>query len=130
MSVRHLLARHNLIPKRSLGQNFMVSEGALNRLADAALLAPGDVIIEVGAGLGHLTEVLAERVGQHGRIIAVEIDQRLMPLLRIRLARTPWVEPILADALTLNPGALLGDLPYKVAATCLTTSPRPSPATS
>lgn len=116
MSIRQLLEEHNLEPRKSLGQNFMISEGALNALADAAQLAPGDVALEVGAGLGHLTAVLAQRVGAEGRVIAVEMDQQMMPVLRMQMAAYPQVELVLGDMLELTPGDLTSGAAYAVAA--------------
>ena len=116
MSAAQLLKRHNISPKKSLGQNFLVDERALARVADAASLKPGEAVLEIGAGLGHLTQVLAERVGSAGEVVAVEIDQRLMPLLRMRLASYQQVNLVLGDMLELEPGPLMNRRPYKVAA--------------
>ena len=116
MSVAQLLKRHDIIPKKSLGQNFLVDRQALTRVTDAASLKPGEKVLEIGAGLGHLTEVLAERVGDAGEVVAVEIDQRLMPLLRMRLASYQQVNLVLGDMLELEPGQLMNQQPYKVAA--------------
>jgi 16S rRNA (adenine1518-N6/adenine1519-N6)-dimethyltransferase len=107
------------VPKRELGQHFLVDEnilGVAGRLAD---LRPDDVVLEVGAGLGVLTSYLAERV----RVVhAVELDRALEPHLRRTLAGHENVELLLGDALTLSldaldppPGKLVANLPYQIA---------------
>ncbi len=104
-----------VVPKRSLGQHFLVDEnilGVAGRLAD---LDPSDVVLEVGPGLGVLTRYLADRVAY---VHAVEIDRSLEPGLR-ELSNTTlhW-----GDALALDPGVLVptpdklvANLPYNIA---------------
>jgi len=91
--------------KKSLGQNFMVEEGALRRMATAADLDAQDTVLEIGAGLGGLTAVLAERAR---RVIALEIDGRFIAELERRFAGSAGVEIVQADILEANIGALLG----------------------
>ena len=109
---RHLLQRYNLRPKKSLGQNFLVNEGALGRIVAAADLSPQDTVLEIGPGLGVLTRQLAEVAG---RVVAVELDGRLMSVLQDQLADLPNVELVEGDILAFEPGALTG-IPYKVVA--------------
>src|SRR5690606_38954316 len=78
-----ILRRHGLRPKKSWGQNFLGDERHLAAIAAACELAPEDVVVEFGAGLGHLTRHLAET---GARVIAVERDRELVPILRERLA--------------------------------------------
>jgi 16S rRNA (adenine1518-N6/adenine1519-N6)-dimethyltransferase len=87
----------------------------LGKIVTAAQLTPRDVVLEVGAGLGHLTRLLAR---QAGRVIAVELDDRLMPILRDQLAGCDNVELIAGDILDLSPFSLLSPLSadYKVVA--------------
>ncbi len=73
-----LLRAHELHPKRSLSQNFLLDETYLARIALAAELEPDDRVLEIGAGLGGLTRHLAPKVKQ---LVAVEIDSRLVPIL-------------------------------------------------
>jgi 16S rRNA (adenine1518-N6/adenine1519-N6)-dimethyltransferase len=117
MDVRRLLREFNLQPKKGLGQNFLVSEGALRRIVAAADLEPGDVVLEVGPGLGTLTRLLAQ---QAKRIIAVELDRRLVDILSQTLADFPNVEIVQGDILEMEPGGpggLSGLSPgYKVVA--------------
>ncbi len=115
MSALKLLQQHGLQPKKSLGQNFLTDERLLGKIVAAAGLSPRDVALEVGPGLGHLTRLLA---GQAGRVVAVELDSRLMPLLRAQLVGCDNVELIQGDILDLSPSALLSPdaSDYKVVA--------------
>ena len=79
---KRLLRYYKIIPKKRLGQNFLVDEEILRRMISYASISRGDVVLEIGAGLGFLTERLAENAG---RVIAVEIDDRLIKALRRRL---------------------------------------------
>ena len=105
--------------KRELGQHFLVDEnilGVIGRLAD---LDPGDVVLEIGPGLGVLTRYLADRVS---RVLAVEIDRSLEPQLMDRLAGTANVDLVFGDAVALDlaalrppPCKLVANLPYNIA---------------
>jgi 16S rRNA (adenine1518-N6/adenine1519-N6)-dimethyltransferase len=122
-SVPALLRAHRLTPNKRLGQNFLTDPSALARIVAAADLSPADLVIEVGAGLGTLTRPLAQAAG---RVIAVELDDRLVAVLRERLAGFPNVHIVAGDILRLPilPPAAAGtergmpppDLGYKVVA--------------
>jgi 16S rRNA (adenine1518-N6/adenine1519-N6)-dimethyltransferase len=115
MSIFETLVRLGLDPKKSLGQNFMIEPAALHRMAAAAELSPTGTVLEIGPGLGALTDFLAE---QAGRVVAVEIDQRFIPYLRQRYAGQPHVEIVHGDILAADIPTLLGDAAgnYKVVA--------------
>jgi 16S rRNA (adenine1518-N6/adenine1519-N6)-dimethyltransferase len=102
---------NNIRPKKSLGQNFLRDPHYLNRIADAAQIGQEDQVLEIGPGLGHLTRVLAERAG---KVLAVELDERLMPLLQCEFGADRHVELIHADALEYPYDTLSGR--WKVAA--------------
>jgi 16S rRNA (adenine1518-N6/adenine1519-N6)-dimethyltransferase len=127
--IRTLAAALRLSPTKSLGQNFVHDPNTVRRIVRTAGLAPDEVVLEVGPGLGSLTLAL---LGTAARVVAVEID----PVLAAQLPRTveqfaPELAPDLADRLTvvtadalhLNPGqlpgrppgALVANLPYNVA---------------
>jgi 16S rRNA (adenine1518-N6/adenine1519-N6)-dimethyltransferase len=112
MHPRHLLQRYGLHPKKGLGQNFLVEEAALRRIVTAADLTESDTVLEIGPGLGALTRHLAVAAG---RVVAVELDDRFIPVLREQLAGVSNVELIEGDILALDPAALVGG-PYKVVA--------------
>ncbi|MBI4277168.1 MAG: 16S rRNA (adenine(1518)-N(6)/adenine(1519)-N(6))-dimethyltransferase RsmA [Armatimonadetes bacterium] len=103
-----LLRAHGLRPRQHRGQHFMVSRRALDAVLDAAALDPGDVVLEVGAGLGTLTAALARRVSA---VAAVEVDRALIPVLRDTVGRFPHVRVVLGDIMDLDPAALLEGLP-------------------
>ena len=108
-NVAALLRTYDLHPKKSLGQNFLSDPAILGRIVAAADLTPDDTVIEVGPGLGHLTRLLAERAG---RVLAVELDGRLIPILRERLADLPNVEIIHGDILQFSiPNSQFPNLP-------------------
>ncbi len=100
-------------PKKGLGQNFLVDPAHRARIVYAADLTRGDTVLEVGPGPGVLTELLAE---QAGRVVAVELDDRLIPFLRERFAGQPHVSIVHADILETNPAELTEGRPYKVVA--------------
>ena len=99
-----LIRRHNLNLKKSLGQNLLIDTAHLARIADAAELTKEDTVLEIGPGLGALTHLLAERAG---RVVAVELDQRLIPILREQFADQPHVSFVHGDILELSPAELI-----------------------
>lgn len=102
MHPRDLLSAHDIDPKKSLGQNFIHDEHILHRIVAAVDLSREDSVLEVGPGLGALTMQLAEKAG---RVVAVELDDRLIPLLRIALAPYRNVDLIHGDILEFDPAA-------------------------
>src|SRR3990172_8630552 len=92
--VRDLLARFNLRARKSLGQNFLVDDAALDRIVAAAEISTRDWILEIGPGLGTLPRRLAQSAG---RVVAVEIDQNLIPALRLALAGHSNVDIVYGD---------------------------------
>ena len=91
-------------PKKGLGQNFLVDPAHRARIVAAAELTRDDTVLEIGPGPGVLTELIAE---QAGRVIAVELDDRLIPLLRNRFANQPHVSIVHADILKVDVGELM-----------------------
>jgi len=103
---QQLLRQFGFKPKKRLGQHFLVDEAVLERILSAAELSPGDIVVEVGPGLGILTEGLAR---QRAKVIAVELDSKLVALLKKRLAAFPDVKSVRADILEVAPRQLLQD---------------------
>ncbi|MEI8321903.1 MAG: 16S rRNA (adenine(1518)-N(6)/adenine(1519)-N(6))-dimethyltransferase RsmA [Actinomycetes bacterium] len=102
-----LLADNGLAPQRSLGQNFVVDPNTVRKIARIADVRSGDIVLEIGAGLGSLTAALAETGAQ---VIAVEVDRGIVPVLREQMAGIANVEVVEADAMTLNWHEFLADI--------------------
>jgi 16S rRNA (adenine1518-N6/adenine1519-N6)-dimethyltransferase len=102
-----LLADIGRHPRQSLGQNFVADANTVRRIVRLADLPPGEPVVEVGAGLGSLTLALAE---SGARVVAIEIDGDLVPLLR-RQVEPLGVRVVHADAMRLDWDAVLGDEP-------------------
>jgi len=121
-SLRRLRA-FGVRPKRDLGQNFLIDSNILGVIERAAELTPGDVVLEIGGGLGVLSEHLAPRVAH---LHVVEVDSALEPALRDALAPFANATLHVADALDLDLAALappptkvVANLPYNIAATSI-----------
>ena len=117
------LRQFDIRPNRELGQNFLVDDNILGVIGRAAELGAADVVLEVGGGLGVLSEYLARRVAH---LHVVEVDRALEPALRDALAPFDNVTLHLADAVRLDlssldpaPDKVVANLPYGVAATVL-----------
>ena len=119
-AARELIDRYGLAMRKRDGQNLLIDPNTVRRIVTAAALAPDDVVLEVGPGLGSLTLALAPAVA---RVIAVEIDAGFVTVLEEVLEGAGDVEVIHADALGLDLGELVGggparlvaNLPYSVA---------------
>jgi 16S rRNA (adenine1518-N6/adenine1519-N6)-dimethyltransferase len=127
--MRELLDRRGIQLTKSLGQNFLHDANQLERIVAAAELTPGDRVLEVGPGLGPLTELLLSRAGG---VLAIEKDARLVEVLRDRFNAQPGVpgpklELLHADALDFlkheprdwRGWKLVANLPYSVASPIL-----------
>jgi 16S rRNA (adenine1518-N6/adenine1519-N6)-dimethyltransferase len=119
-------------PNRELGQNFLIDDNMLGVIGRAAELDPGDVVLEVGGGLGVLSEYLAPRVGH---LHVVEVDRSLEPALRDALDPHDNATLHVADAVSLDfaelrpvPRKVVANLPYGVAATVILKSLEELPA--
>jgi 16S rRNA (adenine1518-N6/adenine1519-N6)-dimethyltransferase len=99
LSIPALLKSHGLRPDKSLGQNFLVDEHHLARIVEASGVQPEDEVLEVGAGLGSLTRHLASAAR---RVVAVELDEALLRLLRQVLADFTNVEIVHGDILRIE----------------------------
>ncbi len=118
--VRALLKRYGLRPNRRLGQHFLIDANVLAKVVAAAELGPLDNVLEIGPGLGTLTHELARRAG---RVVAVELDRALLPVLEETLAGLDNVTVVHGDAVRVDLAALCGgtaawkvvaNLPYGV----------------
>ncbi len=111
--VREALHALGLRASRRLGQNFLVEPAALAHVLGAAEIGPSDAVLEVGPGLGVLTTELVRRAG---RVVAVELDRRLVAWLRERLGQAANLVLVQGDILQADPGRLMGGEPYMVVA--------------
>ena len=116
-TVTALLRRHGFHFSKSLGQNFLTAPWVPARIADEAELSAGDGVLEVGPGVGCLTEQLSLRAG---KVLALELDPRLEAVLAETLAGRDNVDIVFTDAARADLPALcrehLGDRPWKVCA--------------
>lgn len=104
---RGLMQDFGVAAKKSLGQNFIIEPQIINRIVETAACDKQDLVLEIGPGLGSLTQALAEAAGE---VVAVEIDQTLLPPLAAQFAAYPNVALIHADALQADIAELLA--PY------------------
>lgn len=121
--------------KKRFGQHFLTDPRILSRIADGLAIAPTDTVIEIGPGRGALTEALLSRAG---RVIAIEVDRDLVPILRSRWADDPRLQVVEGDVLEQDLGALAngpfllaGNVPYNITTPILfhaLTRPRPARA--
>jgi len=98
-TVRSIMRRHNIACRKSLGQNFLVDLNIIKKILDSAELTPADLVLEIGPGLGALTAQAAQNAG---KVLAVEVDRGLLPVLAETLAGAGDVEVIEGDALKTN----------------------------
>ena len=104
--VKALLQQFGLKAKKGLGQHFLVDEDILECILSVAEVSRKDIVVEVGPGLGILTKKLAEVAG---KVIAVELDFKLVRMLRESLVSFSNIKIIHADILKIAPQQLLGD---------------------
>ena len=119
-ATKALLNRHDLRPRTSLGQHFLVDPNTIRKIVAAAAVPPGSLVVEVGAGLGALTLGLASKGAS---VIAIEQDRALEPALTEVVGQLSGVEVVWGNALTLDYDRILGgraarvvsNLPYQIA---------------
>lgn len=127
--IKYLLASHGFSFSKSLGQNFLTADWVPERIVTEGGITKADGVLEIGPGIGCLTQRLSDHAG---RVVAVELDRRLPPLLSESLADCPNVEIVSGDILKLNIPQLIGDrlagltpkvcanLPYNITTPVLT----------
>lgn len=122
--VRVALDELNLRPSKSLGQNFLIDANILGIILKTADLSPAGGVLEIGAGLGTLTEALA---GTAGHVVTIEKDKRLAEFLKVRLKPYKNIEFIFEDVLRLDLqkfwqsgiNKMVANLPYSVGSALL-----------
>lgn len=108
-----LMRMHGIPPKKSLGQNFLFDSNIINQIIDQAGIINESTVLEIGAGPGNLTRALANHAK---RVVAVELDQRFLPLLNQTLSTHNNIEFISANILELDLDAVMGAAGYIVVA--------------
>ncbi|HNY84349.1 MAG TPA: 16S rRNA (adenine(1518)-N(6)/adenine(1519)-N(6))-dimethyltransferase RsmA [Anaerolineaceae bacterium] len=103
LDLSFLLKKYAIRPKKSLGQNFLSDPNGLQKVIDAARLSANDEVLEIGAGLGSLTVLLAQLARQ---VTAIEIDRTLLPALSEAILPYPNIELIEGDILEIPPETL------------------------
>ena len=121
VSIKQELREYGLYPKKRLGQHFLVDPNILNKVVRTAQVGKEDVVLEVGPGLGQMTLSLAR---QAKKVIAVEVDERLMAILKQKVEDYPNVEVIKGDILKMDfkrffkkeahPIKVVANLPYQI----------------
>src|SRR4030042_7003675 len=120
-SIKQELKEYGLFPKKRLGQHFLVDRNILNKVIRTAQVGKGDIVLEVGPGLGEMTLALAR---QAKKVIAIEIDSTLVTILKEKMSTVSNVEIIKGDIIKVDFDALsrqaeaplkvIANLPYQI----------------
>ena len=111
--VRYIVKRFGLHMNKRLGQNFIIKRNVVDAIAEATDLKPGDPVLEIGPGIGTLTQALAET---GAAVTAVELDNHLLPILDKTLEHYDNVTIIHNDILKVDIKELMNNQPFKVCA--------------
>jgi len=123
----YLCEKYNFTPKREWGQNFLIDQKILKRIIQTLRLTKEDIVMEIGAGTGILTEKLVQ---EGVRVIAIEVDKKLCKILREKFKNTPNLEIREEDIekflreeefSSKRPLKVAGNLPYRIASSILLT---------
>ena len=106
VSLRQIMDKYDLRPRKGLGQHFLADPNILRKIVEAAELSPEAVVLEIGPGLGTLTRWLAAAAS---RVVAVELDARMISVLQAELSDLPNLELVQGDILQLDPLVLIRD---------------------
>ena len=115
--IKEVLTNHQIKPLKSLGQNFLINKNILNRFVDTCELKKQDVVLEVGPGLGTITQAIAPKVQ---KVIAIEKDKNMCLIMKKTLANLKNIEIINEDVLKYKVNEahykLVGNLPFHITA--------------
>ena len=116
-------ALKNIFPKKQLGQNFLADQNIRRKIVVACAFKPNDIVLEIGAGKGEMTALIAEQVK---KLYALEIDKRLLPLLEGSLKEHANIKIINTDILKFNLNKItgkkikvIGNIPYYISSPIL-----------
>lgn len=124
-NIKNLLKEYNFSPRRGLGQNFLINRGVLRNIITAARLAPDDIVVEIGPGLGTLTRELAKMAKA---VVVVEKDPGMTKILSQTLEGLKNIKILQGDALKIDPESffpepqdykVVANLPYYIVAPLL-----------
>ena len=122
-ATKEVVQKHNFKFSKSLGQNFLIDTNVIDRILEGARVKEGDYVIEVGPGIGTLTKEMGRSAE---KVVAIEIDKTLIPILEETLEDFPNIEVIYQDILKVNvqelvkeklnggPVKLVANLPYYI----------------
>src|SRR4030042_2709368 len=120
-SIKRELAEYGLTPRKGWGQHFLVDRNILNKVVQTGQIGKEDVVLEIGPGLGEMTLALAH---QARSVIAIEIDRRLVEILKSKTKSHPNIEVLQGDILKIDFGHFLekyacplkvvANLPYQI----------------
>lgn len=113
MNPKTLLEEYDILPRKSLGQNFLHDPNMLDKIVSIADLTKNDLVLEVGPGTGLLTERIAQAAKE---LTSIEVDERLQPVLAEIVAQHPNLSIRYQDILTLDVNKLYAGQPYIVVA--------------
>ncbi|MEE9911384.1 MAG: 16S rRNA (adenine(1518)-N(6)/adenine(1519)-N(6))-dimethyltransferase RsmA [Deltaproteobacteria bacterium] len=118
---REILHQYGIKPRKRLGQSFLMDVNTIHKIARAGRITPGDVVVEIGAGIGILTQDIAQVAG---KVIAVEIDPQLVAILQDRRTEFSNIEIHPGDILKYNLSSIsmqykekikvIGNVPYNI----------------
>ena len=111
--VHYICKRFDIKMSKKLGQNFLIKRGIVDEIVHAAELTPGEPVLEVGPGIGTLTQGLAQSGAD---VTAIELDRRLLEVLDTTLASYDNVRIVNGDVLKLDVPTIMNHKPFKVVA--------------
>ena len=101
---KYIMKKYGITANKSLGQNFLINEDVVNNIVDSSEIGKEDLVIEIGPGLGTLTEALLEKAG---KVVAIELDNRMINILKDRFIAYDNFEVINEDVLKVNLNELI-----------------------
>lgn len=101
---KYIMKKYGITANKSLGQNFLINEDVVNNIVSSSEISKEDLVIEIGPGLGTLTESLLENAG---KVIAIELDERMMKILNDRFFMYDNFQIINEDVLKVDLAKLI-----------------------
>lgn len=110
-NIQNLLASHGIKPKKSLGQHFLINQSVVDKMIQTAEITPKDTILEIGPGLGILTQTLCQKAE---KVIAIEIDPKMVEILKKTCGHFKNLKIINNDILSKSIDYQLSTIDYKL----------------